>query len=1356
YCKAENSEDEDVNHDIQSRLYAEIYYASNDIDIMDTKSDIKLETVNTDDDILHIDANDSKIFYTPVKNNNEDCKELDNSINELEDNKPDITSISVTCTSETLHKNSDEDISVVTVKEEEEGKDVELSKNEKQLTNNNVEYAISRSNSNDICDIENDIKPKIEDENKEELKLLQCSYNEATTNQCVSPNPTKHDSDKNKYQEMMSNEKNINDILKKYEFSKSFINKLYLKKYEKLEKKLQEMEEEERLKEKQEKMSVKKPINDKEMDTKYEVFSTTEKLQKAANFSEEITVLSSETESDSDESILEVPIPPKPQPPIINLKDSDEESEISNDSDIEGVDIESSFVKRKKKNSVKNSEKETFTIDQYLENYILNTDSADDTSEREDIILNCTEIQKGASNIKEIMEMSKSIQSGRHIDKDGTPEIQPTSKIVHVNALCERDKNESINFAEDVTVTNFLNSHESTPNRKRHYDFCEPCTSDSEPCTSVKQRKNVESEDDHSKENTEHDSNTKINQDWEEYFFRPMSEKLKAFYEFQEQDFDIKKIQSKMSRDPKLWTILDEDLMPELFRHQRYWHVKCAKCRQQGHQRHDCPEPYKPVRCHMCGTPGHTETRCPQKMCLTCGKKQGTFRKTCEACRILHCNMCNAIGHKSTECPDLWRRFHQTTRTFEINIPENLSEVMKPADLLYCCNCTKRGHDSSTCNEYRWSQHFPTPAFVSNYTGELQNEVLTCGNINEDIIPLIKPTKAKHRRFLPNEDDLEDSCVIYSYGTFHTKKFNGEQNVRKLFTLDIHPSHLTSLLKGRVAPIFLDELSEVIKFEIKVYYDTSNELMIRVRSIEHLPQHILELFLYWLKLDDEDKHLQITINLPRETKKLLKHLTSKIEELQKDLGDPNYICTQIEQLEISLNANQNPQTSVSILEKLMNCRANLRKIYLTKPKNNDLIMQLRKYINYLKKCSVDKVYLTKYLRIVVIYNKIFLPRKLTDIELKRFLAKYYKKQEKNNETKKAKKKKLSPYPAFIQSLKDFNSNTEGSSKDIKAQSKQKPTVISIENISVNNNVQGITHENVFNERSTSERNVTEDVNIDSIVSTQSACIVSNSNVIAMPKPIQKVNLNAVSSNLITIPLQKSTHNVSLRAPKSVPCAKIKPSENNAEKESQLVNSNNEEAKINKVQEKRDNIIDSETKKKKSKKGKKTKPDLENKLEITENKKTNINMSLENKANEIINEALEFNLSYMNKAVEEVRKKINDKSLKQEHIDTLLRLINLEKDHRKYESRNYIYSLYYFFIGGGPPIGGGGPFIGGLIGPIGPIGPIIGPIGPIGPIIGGLIPIIGGIGPCGPIIIGPPGPIGPPGCIPGGGIIPGGP
>lgn len=52
---------------------------------------------------------------------------------------------------------------------------------------------------------------------------------------------------------------------------------------------------------------------------------------------------------------------------------------------------------------------------------------------------------------------------------------------------------------------------------------------------------------------------------------------------------------------------------------------------------------------------------------MQCGRKQNTFRKTCESCVVLYCNTCNAIGHESTECPDLWRRFHQTVSLY-INV----------------------------------------------------------------------------------------------------------------------------------------------------------------------------------------------------------------------------------------------------------------------------------------------------------------------------------------------------------------------------------------------------------------------------------------------------------------------------------------------------------------------------------------------------------------------------------------------------------------------------------------------------------------------------------------------------------------
>ncbi|XP_071858904.1 uncharacterized protein isoform X1 [Bombus fervidus] len=1385
YCKAENSEDEEINHDLQSRLYAEIYYTSNDVENMDEKSNVKLETIDTAANRLRTDANTSKVYGfndIPRKNDVGSCSETyikneseNNSASMEDDSKPDITSICIKSTTETLSKDvTNKSIPSVpyvkTLKETDEN--IESAKNNRQLTCHNIE----------INNIENNVKPEIKDENEEKLETVQCLNNETTANQFTRLNSTKHDDDKNseKCQRIACNETSNDNILKKYEFSKSFINKLYLEKYEKLKKKLQEVEEEKErsLKEKeQEKINIKenqqrqfiieydshgtKSVYETETDTKYEILCRTDKLQKPINYCEEITVLTSDTESDSEESILEVPIPPKPQPPIINLQDSDENSETtSSNSD---TDEESSFIIRKKNNLVENVKTKDSIIDQESDSSTSVIDCTNDETATEDIMLNCTEIQKGASSIKEIMEMNKKAQSDQYNNKDrnfceknksivrneihtkdftspdmlfsndkhNTFEFQSPSKIVHdKDVLYERDKSGSDNFADDVMVSDFLNfeeltsnrkncfvedvmvsnflnseelttykkshpeedvmmssvlhSKEMTPNKKRHYE------DDNEPSTSVKQRRNTDSGFKCSKENFEqHNSNDNSNREWEEYFFRPMSEKLKAFYETQGQEnFDIKEIQSKMSKDPRLWAILDEDLMPNLFKHQRYWYMKCTNCHQQGHQRHNCTEPYKPIRCHMCGTQGHTETRCPQKMCLTCGRKQGTFRKTCEACRILYCNMCNAIGHKSTECPDLWRRFHQTTRTSEINIPENLSEVMKPADLLYCCNCTKRGHDSSTCNEFRWSQHFPTPAFVSNYTSELQYEYPACENTNEDVIPLTK-LKKKGVTFPSDKVDLDSSGVVYSYGTYYTKMPNGEEAKRKLLTLDIHPSHIAGLLKGRISPIFLDELTKIIKFEIKIYYNIDNELMIRVRSAVHLPQYILELFLYWLKLHDEDKLLDITINLPRRTKQLQKFLAKKLHEFEQNLVDPNYICSQIEELKTSMTTIKDLAVSFSVAKKIIDYRGDLMKVYQSKPNHTHLVRRLKRAVKHLKKISNTEVYMSHYLNIIVLYNKIFVPRRLTDIELKRFLARYYKtsvkkkdgkkneaKKLKKNEAKKLKKNKLTPYKALMNSLREYNKeeNTTNksdaySSKDIEAQTIQIPSIVSTEHIPTNNIIQSNDQDvtcntkNVFTETHTAEKNFTEFTN-DTTQSSHNQDISSNQ----MTDPIQH-------SNIVTIPFQKSTHtNVSSRTTKNVPCAKVKPSGNNKEKHSETENSNDKEEKTSNLQE-QNNTINSEinvTKKKKSKKAKKAKLDLENSLEIIENQETGSDTSLENKASEIINEALEFNLPYMNKAVEEIRKRINDKNLKQEHIDTLLRLINLEKDHRKYVSSFYNY------------------------------------------------------------------------------------
>lgn len=656
YCKAENSEDEEMNHDLQSRLYAEIYYTSNDVENVDKKSNVKLETIDIANNKLRTDANTSKVYgfndtlrkndidgsssKTYIKNESEN-----NSASMEDDSKPDITSICIKSTTETLSKDiTNKSISSVPyvkmLNETEEN--IESTKNNRQLTCHNVEYGKINSNNNTTYIVEDNVKSEIKDENEEKLETIQCLNNETTANQFPRLNSTKHDDVKNneKCQRIVCNEESNDNILKKYEFSKSFINKLYLEKYEELKKKLQEVEEEKErsLKEKeQEKINIKenqqrqviieydshstKSIHETKTDTKYEILCRTDKLQKPINCCEEITVLTSDTESDSEESILEVPIPPKPQPPIINLQDSDENSETtSSNSD---TDEESSFVIRKKNNLVENVKKKDFIIDQESDSSTSVIDCTNDESAMEDIMLNCTEIQKSASSIKEIMEMNKMARSDQYNNKDksiceknksivrneihtkdltrpdmlfsndkyDTFEFQSPLKTVHnKDVIYERDKGESDNFAddvmlsdflnfeeqtsnrnkryfvEDVMVSNFLNSEELTtdrkrplekdvmmsnvlhskeltPNKKRHYD------DDNEPSTSVKQRRNTDNEFKCSKENFEqHNSDDKSNREWEEYFFRPMSEKLKTFYESQGQEnFDVKEIQSKMS-----------------------------------------------------------------------------------------------------------------------------------------------------------------------------------------------------------------------------------------------------------------------------------------------------------------------------------------------------------------------------------------------------------------------------------------------------------------------------------------------------------------------------------------------------------------------------------------------------------------------------------------------------------------------------------------------------------------------------------------------------------------------------------------------------------------------------------------
>ncbi|XP_034185361.2 uncharacterized protein LOC117606690 isoform X1 [Osmia lignaria lignaria] len=1400
YCKAENSDDEEANFDLQSRLYAEIYYGPKDIESMDVKPVIKSETVSTDNEALQ---RKESIITTPNPSDNTKKDNYDTNHRHSEnsstiiDNKSNIKAIVTPTQTEPVYggTGSQNNLSISSIKtlEHSIGNIGSIKNDADSMMCHNVKNAKTSLDHQNVKTERNVAEPEVETESKEQLSL-----------KLLNPKTPVQSSCNEEKKEVTCTERNSNEnsdnILTKYEFAKLIINKLYLRKYVDLEERLQEIEkekemekekdkerekeeclkqaelkereeaelkereeaelkerEEAKLKESEEKRKQQQTrnstnvVDEADTDSRYKVQTKNEKPQKTPDCCEEIVLLS-ETDSNSEDSILEVPIPPKPLPPVINLNDSDESSESSSDSD---SNVDPFIVEHKNDTSKITDDKHKSD-----KSSVINTVT-------EDIMLNCTEVQKCASSIEEIREASKSVQSQPisnetqlgilyypFSDDENTQDIHlPSISTANSNVVYERDKNESINFAEDVPLSNFVNvsPKESTSNKRRRDE------TDNETGNNAEQNENTGNESKRTKLSPKKPPNNDKNkkQTWEEYFFAPLSDNLKAFYNESrgQENFDIREIQNKMSRDPRLWTILDEDLIPDLARQQRYWNSKCNYCQFEGHKRRNCPELTKPPRCHMCGSEGHTESRCPEKMCLTCGKKQGTFRKTCESCRTLYCNMCNAVGHKSTECPDLWRRFHQTTQNCEIEIPESISDVMKPPDLLYCCNCTKRGHDSSTCNEYRWSQHFPTPAYVSNYVDgpKCENAPPAVSSKSEDVIPLAAKTKKhKYMSFLQGQENLDGCFVVYSYGAFYIKEPKGEEVKRNLVGDQIHASQLTNFLKGRIVPAFLDQLKKIIKFEIKIYYDSQRSLMIRIRSMVNVAPNLCDIFVFWLKLSDEDKHLMIYTDFPYSKRKMANFLKTKLNALRKDLDHPESLHQQIKQLKEEIPNVRDPRERVSMSKQLMSLQEKFTRAFHAMPKQSAEVKRLRKCIKYLNTSTQHQVEMSLYFNIMYVYNKIFLPRTLTNAELTRFLKKYQRSvntqirhnqkymEKKNEECKKQKKQKPNPYESFVQKITNANeskgktntcnitdtppkpsayqtfvqeirnynelksktnacniNDAAQSTKSSEKHNKQTSTVISttVEHPVVTDTVQydNVTEGSIGNTRVENfnmEANINESSTVypierislprDHLRRKDSEVIdtVKNYSTAPSSKPRPMVTRSmskdtAVRPNLITIPIENTG---SLMKHSKKKHSEIEPPQNSGEKSSEQTSDSSKVMDTSYSEQ--DDAANSDanaTKKKKSKKSKKAKTDLDDSLQVTEDQATDSDGNMVNKAQTVIDEALAFSLPHMNKAAEEVQKRISNNNLKQEHINVLQRLINLEKEHQQYVSSfcNYL-------------------------------------------------------------------------------------
>lgn len=236
-----------------------------------------------------------------------------------------------------------------------------------------------------------------------------------------------------------------------------------------------------------------------EDDSKYNVTSTASKKQELKNKNADLN-----GSSDSEESIFEVPVPPKPKPPLIELKDSD-------NSDLDSDDDKHEYLHSKQKEILQSNEILLQQKSSTDEIYEIDSDS----NESDNLVLNCTEIQKGVSSISEI----------KRLNTQESNKVEPPETLIKAqNHLTE--KSDFFNFKKPVQPasqtqiksTNYSNKNDFVDSQK---------VNDSNEAVNLK-RKNIS---------------------LEEYFFQPMTHKMKSFYNdsWGGENFDVNQLKKEMS-----------------------------------------------------------------------------------------------------------------------------------------------------------------------------------------------------------------------------------------------------------------------------------------------------------------------------------------------------------------------------------------------------------------------------------------------------------------------------------------------------------------------------------------------------------------------------------------------------------------------------------------------------------------------------------------------------------------------------------------------------------------------------------------------------------------------------------------
>ncbi|XP_043288968.1 uncharacterized protein [Venturia canescens] len=688
-------------------------------------------------------------------------------------------------------------------------------------------------------------------------------------------------------------------------------------------------------------------LNDSSLNTETSKYSIISKKMKLSLKEAQCETLS--ISSDSDDSILEVPIPPKAQPPLIELPDSDEdcdlnESKEKNRSRSGKLDI----IKAAKK--VRPGEKVTCEYDEPSTSYkdtnctnespgesqnieILEGNNSDTICDIDtNLILNCSDPRRDFMSLeddglerRENFDVSgstekdtnreRSLSGGRagttrdsatfsgvySFDKDLPQNQEPLDNSSGTNTADRttdcRQSDSNNSFIENSEMRN------EKSRRKRQKDA---------ESRSLKEGNTSETPEKRRKRNTNCSSGSNSLTD---YFFKPMTKEMQAFYDSPcgSENMNVAVMQSKMPKHPNNWKILNEDLIPRGKKRRL-----CLRCRNENHHGNRCPEQPTTPSCSMCGVKGHTATRCPKTMCLTCGRKYTSYRQTCCHCSKLACDMCHGVGHTRQNCPDLWRRFHNIT-TETLPAPRSISNTMKDPQHLSCCNCSKRGHDSTMCNQLRWSQHFPTPMFVSSYTeGPFypefqpdQDENLS-GNIDVVSVP------DNSTPIIQSTDERSETRLLFQCGNLDTTVSSTFTLVSK--RLDTLPNvHLDGLISGSLTPTFIFKWLNHFTFNVKITQNSEEGTRLVVQAASHDLLHGVEkILMQWLTRTDLEKpYLEYDYLSYTNFKSSRVRLKNKLNELES-AKDPKKFLTVVVKLakelhSKSLNVIQNSNLSSSTM-----------------------------------------------------------------------------------------------------------------------------------------------------------------------------------------------------------------------------------------------------------------------------------------------------------------------------------------------------------------------------------------------------------------------------------------------------------